>query len=195
MHRNKQYHFVPLLRDYAVQEEEVFVLWISIHILETWYESILSLFSSPPMRRHSQIAFKSMTSQHPFTRFTRFISSAAGHPLTFTLAITVVVVWIVTGPIFDYNTTWQLTINTFTTIVTFLMVFLIQSSQNRDNQAVQIKLDELIRSDADAHNALLDLEELTEAELIAVKEKYELLAQRARAGIKKGHDDKGIPEV
>ena len=147
------------------------------------------------MRRHSKIAFQSMTSRHPFTRFSRFIASTAGHPLTFTLAVTVVLVWVVTGPMFDYNTTWQLTINTFTTIVTFLMVFLIQSSQNRDNQAVQIKLDELIRSDADAHNALLDLEELTESELIAIKEKYELLAQRARAGIKKGRDDKGIPEI
>lgn len=146
------------------------------------------------MRRHTRLALQGMA-RRPFTVFSRFISSTAGHPLTFTLAVLIVLAWIVTGPIFDYNTGWQLTINTFTTVVTFLMVFLIQSSQNRDSQAVQIKLDELIRSDNDAHNALLDLEELSEAELVQIKNRYEKLAEAARRGLKTGKRDTGIPEV
>ena len=147
------------------------------------------------MRRYTRLAFRSISSKHPFTAFARFVSSNAGHPATFVLAVLVIVTWAVSGPIFDYNQTWQLTINTFTTIVTFLMVFLIQSSQNRDSQAVQIKLDELIRTDADAHNSLLNLEALSEAELIKIKEKYEKLAADARRGLSKGKSDLGIPNV
>ena len=90
------------------------------------------------------------------------------------------------GPIFGFNMTWQLTINTFTTIVTFLMVFLIQSSQNRDSQAMQIKLDELIRSDKDAHNTLLDLEELTEAELIKIKSVMNTWQKTRGAALRRG---------
>ncbi len=147
------------------------------------------------MRRHTKIRLMPLSAKHPFSTFSRFVSSAAGHPITFFLAVLVIITWVVTGPIFGFNMTWQLTINTFTTIVTFLMVFLIQSSQNRDSQAMQIKLDELIRSDKDAHNTLLDLEELTEAELIKIKERYEHLAEDARRGLAKGKSDKGIPEV
>ena len=147
------------------------------------------------MRRYTKLRLIPLSAKHPFSTFSRFVSSAAGHPITFFLAASVIVVWVITGPLFHYNTTWQLTINTFTTIVTFLMVFLIQSSQNRDSIAVQIKLDELIRSDEDSHNTLLDLEELSEAELIKIKDRYERLAEEARRGLTKGKSDKGIPEV
>lgn len=119
----------------------------------------------------------------------------AGRPVSFVLAASLIFGWILSGPLFGYSDTWQLMINTTTTIVTFLMVFLIQSSQNRDSAAVQIKLDELIRADEDAHNALLDLEELTEKELLAVKRKYEELAKQARAALRCGKSDTGIPEV
>lgn len=133
--------------------------------------------------------------RRPFSRFAKWIAATMGHPVAFCVALLVVAAWALSGEFFGYSDRWQLFINTGTTIMTFLMVFLIQNSQNRDSAAMQIKLDELIRADADAHNALLDLEELTEKELNAVKKKYEELARKARAGIKKGKKDTGIKEV
>lgn len=135
------------------------------------------------------------TSKKPFAAFSKIVSSAAGHPFTFVLACLIILAWAMAGQFFDYSDTWQLVINTGTTIVTFLMVFLIQNTQNRDSAAMQIKLDELIRSDKIAHNALLDLEELTEKELMLLKKKYEKLATEARAGLRKGKKDKGMPEI
>jgi low affinity Fe/Cu permease len=111
------------------------------------------------------------------------------------LAVAVVVVWAVTGPLFGFSNTWQLVINTGTTIVTFLMVFLIQSTQNRDSEAIQVKLDELIRSIQGAHTALLDLEELEEEELDRIHADYCRLAERARADLRRGKFDTGVPEV
>ena len=99
-----------------------------------------------------------------------------------------------TGPLFDYSDTWQLVINTGTTIVTFLMVFLIQNTQNRDTEALHIKLDELIRATEGAHNALLDLEELTQDELDVFRQRYMAIAQRAREGRSQGERDTGTPE-
>jgi low affinity Fe/Cu permease len=126
-----------------------------------------------------------MAKQHSsgswFTRFAKVTARATGHPLAFAAAFGVIVVWAVTGPVFGYSDTWQLVINTGTTIVTFLMVFLIQNTQNRDSEAVQIKLDELIRAVEGAENALLDLEELDECELDEMREKYLKMAEDARS--------------
>jgi low affinity Fe/Cu permease len=118
------------------------------------------------------------------TFFGRIASGAAramGHPLAFLLAVLSIVCWASTGPLFGFSDTWQLVINTSTTIVTFLMVFLIQNTQNRDSTAVQLKLDELIRALDGAHNTLLDLEELEEKDLEQLRDVYEELARRARA--------------
>jgi low affinity Fe/Cu permease len=104
-------------------------------------------------------------------------------------------VWIITGPLFKFSDTWQLVINTATTIITFLMVFLIQNTQNRDTQAIQIKLDELIRATQGAHNALMDLEELEEAQLDAFRAKYEALARNARAKVMDGSTDTDSPDA
>jgi low affinity Fe/Cu permease len=122
-------------------------------------------------------------------------SHFSGRPRVFSLAIGLVVVWLVTGPMFGFSDTWQLVINTGTTIITFLMVFLIQNTQNRDTEAIQVKLDELIRSTKGAHNALLDLEELEEGTLDAFKAKYEALASAARAELGHGVEDTGTPEA
>ena len=120
---------------------------------------------------------------------------ATGHPLGFGLAVLVIAAWALTGPMFGFSDTWQLVINTATTIVTFLMVFLIQNTQNRDSAAMQIKLDELIRATQSAHNALLDLEELSQEELDRFHEKYEALARRARKELHQGLGDDGSPDV
>ena len=122
-----------------------------------------------------------MTIAESFTRFAKATARASGHPLTFGLAVLVIFVWAVTGPLFHFSDTWQLFINTGTTIVTFLMVFLIQNTQNRDSVAMQIKLDELLRAVKGAHTALADLEDLTESELDAFKARYVRLAEAAKA--------------
>jgi len=134
-------------------------------------------------------------SQSWFTRFSKRTAQLSGRPATFLLAIALILAWIVTGPLFGYSDTWQLAINTGTTIITFLMVFLIQCTQNRDSEAVQVKLDELLRSTAGAHNALLDLEELEEHELDQILAGYSRLAKTARAALREGHADTGAPEV
>jgi low affinity Fe/Cu permease len=115
-----------------------------------------------------------------FTRLTKWTAHASGRPVTFIVAISVVCVWSLTGPLFGFSDTWQLVINTGTTIVTFLMVFLIQSTQNRDGEAIQVKLDEIIRAIGNAKNELLDLEELEEKDLEEIRKTYEELARKAR---------------
>ena len=119
-----------------------------------------------------------------FTRFAKWTSHATGRPLTFTLALGVIVAWAVTGPIFGFSDTWQLVINTSTTIVTFLMVFLIQNTQNRDSEALHVKLDEVIRALKHADNSLLCLEDLEEEELDAIREDYLRLAREAQSRLR-----------
>lgn len=130
-----------------------------------------------------------------FTRFTKSTSRATGRPLAFTLALGLIVVWAASGPLFRFSDTWQLVINTTTTVVTFLMVFLIQATQNRDSEAIQVKLDELIRSTEGAHTALLDLEELEESELDEIRERYQNLAERARKEMHEGKPDTRVIET
>ena len=131
----------------------------------------------------------------PFSRFAKWTAHTAGHPAAFGAAVLVIVGWAITGPVFHFSDTWQLVINTGTTIVTFLMVFLIQNTQNRDSAAMQLKLDELIRAAQGAHNALLDLEELAEDDLNRMRAHYEELARRARDELTRGLSDTGTPEV
>jgi low affinity Fe/Cu permease len=126
--------------------------------------------------------------------FAKRTSRYSGRPLTFVLAVATIVGWLITGPLFGYSDTWQLVINTATTIITFLMVFLIQNTQNRDTEAIQIKLDELIRATQGAHNALLDLEELDEAQLDFFRARYEALAEAARLAVARGEMDTDTPE-
>ena len=130
-----------------------------------------------------------------FSRAARWIARAAGQPAAFVTAVLIILIWLLTGPIFGFSDTWQLVINTGTTIITFLMVFLIQNTQNRDSEAVQVKLDELIRSMEGAHNALLDLEELSVEELDRIRNRYEELARHAREELRQGQRDTGTPEV
>ncbi|WNC94335.1 low affinity iron permease family protein [Paraburkholderia sp. FT54] len=130
-----------------------------------------------------------------FSKFSSYLSTMTGRPATFVLAVVMVIVWATTGPLFHYSDTWQPVINTSTTIVTFLMVFLIQNTQNRDTAAMQIKLDELIRALEGAHNALLDLEELEEKDLTRFRKHYEKLAEEARSALRAGGNDTDSPFV
>jgi low affinity Fe/Cu permease len=130
-----------------------------------------------------------------FSRLANLTAHAAGHPLGFAAALLAIFVWLVTGPIFGFSDTWQLVINTGTTIITFLMIFLVQNTQNRDNAAVQLKLDELIRAMEGAHNALLDLEGLEQEDLYLLRQRYERLAEKAREGLTRGLIDTDTPDV
>jgi low affinity Fe/Cu permease len=130
-----------------------------------------------------------------FTRTAKAAARATGRPITFIIAVTIILIWAATGPIFHFSDTWQLIINTGTTIITFLMVFLIQNTQNRDTEALQIKLDELLRSVETAHTVLLDLEELDDEELELIRKDYLALAKKAREGLRRGKDDTGIPSL
>jgi low affinity Fe/Cu permease len=128
-----------------------------------------------------------------FTRFAKKTAQLSGRPVAFGLALATILIWGITGPVFGFSDTWQLVINTGTTVVTFLMVFLIQNTQNRDTAAIQIKLDELIRV-SQAHNALMDLEELEEREIEQFRRRYAKLAAVARQKIGRGELDIDSPE-
>ncbi len=127
-----------------------------------------------------------------FGKIAKSAAHATGEPATFGLACMIIIVWALCGPLFGFSDTWQLVVNTSTTIITFLMVFLIQNAQNRDSAAIQLKLDELIRVSEGAHNSLLDLEELEERELELIRAKYEKLATSARKDLRTGESDLGL---
>jgi low affinity Fe/Cu permease len=131
----------------------------------------------------------------PFARFANSIAVGMGHPMAFVVAALIVVVWALTGPAAGFSDTWQLIINTGTTIITFLMVFLIQNTQNRDAHAMQLKLDELLRAVEGAHLAMMDLEELSDHELAEIRKRYSQLARKAREEMRRGGRDTGTPEV
>jgi low affinity Fe/Cu permease len=136
-------------------------------------------------KRDSKKSGKEKQSHSGFGDLARKVSSGAGSPLTFFLAVSVIVVWAITGPMFHYNDTWQLVINTGTTIVTFLMVFLIQNTQNRDSAAVQLKLDEIIRAIDAANDDAMGLEDKSQEELDELKQQYVDLANKTQATIEK----------
>ena len=130
-----------------------------------------------------------------FGQFARSAARSSGHPFTFVAAVLIIVGWAVTGPLFGFSDTWQLVINTGTTIITFLMVFLIQNTQNRDAQAMQVKLDELIRAVEGAHNALVNLEDRDDEELNGLRERYAALAAQARKDVANGDVDTQAIEI
>jgi low affinity Fe/Cu permease len=130
-----------------------------------------------------------------FASIARAISTLVGRPVAFIIACLLIVLWALTGPLFGFSDTWQLIVNTTTTIITFLMVFVIQNTQNRDTVAMQIKLDELIRATQGAHNAILDLEELDEEQLQDYLRRYEELAAAARKRLANGKLDTGSPDI
>ncbi|MGH8233263.1 MAG: low affinity iron permease family protein [Rhodanobacteraceae bacterium] len=136
-----------------------------------------------------------MKKRSVFVQFSNWASKKTGSSYAFALAVIVVIVWGVCGPVFHFSNTWQLVINTGTTIVTFLMVFLIQNSQNRESAAVQIKLDELVRAMEGAHNVLLDLEELDDDALDRHRARYRELAAEARKKRERGEEDMGASDI
>ena len=127
-----------------------------------------------------------------FARFAQHASHITGRPLTFVIAVAVVLTWAITGPLFGYSDTWQLAINTGTTIVTFLMVFVIQNTQNRDTAAMHIKIDELIRVTGRARNILIDLEELDDKDLELLRKDFERLAEEGR---RRAHSTGELPRA
>lgn len=135
-----------------------------------------------------------MVNSNLYTQIAKSISRITGRPSTFSLAVLVIILWLVSGPIFGFSDTWQLVINTGTTIITFLMVFLIQNTQNRDTAAIQLKLDELVRAHQGAHNAILDLEELDDEMIEAFRARYRRLASEARERLARGEADTDTPD-
>ena len=147
--------------------------------------------SSPVMRDIEPGALRTWR----FGNVARAISTLAGRPAAFAIAALLVILWAASGPFFGFSDTWQLVVNTSTTIITFLMVFVIQNTQNRDTAAIQIKLDELIRATQGAHNAILDLEKLEEEQLQGYLRRYEELAADARRRLEQGELDTDSPDI
>jgi low affinity Fe/Cu permease len=136
-----------------------------------------------------------MSQSSVYSAVAKSVARVAGRPITFTIALLTITVWLVSGPIFGFSDTWQLVINTATTIVTFLMVFLIQNTQNRDTEAIHLKLDELIRVTKGAHNVMLDIEQMEEKTLDGLRVRYEALAMAARDASKRGVSDTDAPDL
>ena len=137
------------------------------------------------MRRAHQEVVRSNNVNLWFSRFASRTATLVGHPYMFLIAVVVLVIWAASGPFFHFSDTWQLIINTGTTIVTFLVVFLIQNTQNRDAKALHLKLDELIRSHVPAHNDMIDIEKLSDEELENLRERYAALCEESDARAKR----------
>ena len=136
-----------------------------------------------------------MTRTSWYSRFSQAVARLSGRPRAFALVLVLTVAWALTGPLFHFSDTWQLVMNTISSVVTFLMVFVIQNSQNRQSEALQIKLDELIRATSGAHNVLLDLEELEVDELSKLRDRYIALARLARLEQRGGKPDTDTRET
>jgi low affinity Fe/Cu permease len=147
------------------------------------------------MKKNKKLKHKYLQHGGGFSSFARKIAYLSGQPATFVTAVLVIVGWASMGPVFHFSDTWQLVINTSTTIITFLMVFLIQNTQNRDSQAMQLKLDELIRAFEGAHTALIDLEELTDEEIVEIRNRYLKLASKGRSALRSGKTDTVVPPI
>lgn len=130
-----------------------------------------------------------------FVEISQKIAEAAGRPGCFIAAVAFILIWAVSGPLFGFSDTWQLVVNTSTTIITFLMVFLIQSTQNRDTEALHLKLDELIRATEGAHLALLDIEELEDDDFQAFRKMYAKIGKDARIHLAEGQNDVDVPDI
>ena len=130
-----------------------------------------------------------------FVKIAQGVGEVTGHPMSFAVAFGLILAWAVSGPLFGFSDTWQLVINTGTTIVTFLMVFLIQSTQNRDTEALHLKLDELIRATEGAHLALMDIEKLDDDEFQAFRKMYDEIAQKAKKRLNEGGNDINCPDI
>ena len=130
-----------------------------------------------------------------FTRFSRWAARWSGRPAAFMLALAAILVWAITGPLFEFSDTWQLVINTGTTIITFLMVFLIQNTQNRDTEALHLKIDELIRATSGAYNLLINLEEVDDDEMERFRQLYQALAIKAKEDLQEGMSPVDVPDV
>ena len=130
-----------------------------------------------------------------FVKVAQAVGEVTGHPFAFAIAVSLILIWAVTGPLFGFSDTWQLVINTGTTIITFLMVFLIQSTQNRDTEALHLKLDELIRATEGAHLALMDIEKLDDDEFQAFRKMYNDIAEKAKKNLDKGDNDINCPDI
>jgi low affinity Fe/Cu permease len=130
-----------------------------------------------------------------YSRFSQWVSRASGKPGAFASVLVLTAIWALIGPIFGFSDTWQLVMNTISSIVTFLMVFVIQNTQNRQTEAMQIKLDELIRATEGAHNALLDLEEVEDDQLVDLRTRYATLARTARVEISRRRHREGKPQA
>jgi low affinity Fe/Cu permease len=136
-----------------------------------------------------------MYPRSPFSRFAKSIAHATGHPLAFVIAALIIGGWLLAGPLFGYSDNWRQVIDAGPTIAAFLMVFLIQNTQNRDSAAMHLKLDELIRAVDGADSSLLDLEEMTERDLARLRARYQALARRARTDLQEGVHDTGSPMI
>lgn len=130
-----------------------------------------------------------------FSEFARWMAKELGLSITFVFAVALILIWLLTGPFFHFSDTWQLIINTATTIITFLMVFIIQNTQNRDTIAIQLKLDELLRAAKNTHNSLLKVEELPDEELEEMHKRYEDLASKIKMRMQQGQSDTGVLDI
>ncbi len=145
--------------------------------------------------RHGQTAVRSLTFLDRFDRVAKQTECFTGHPFAFAAALGFIVIWAVTGQLFDFGEGWKFTLVAVTSVVTFLMVFLIQNTQSRTRAALQLKLDELIRSTSGAHNVMLTLEDLSLEEIETFRTHYERLAMTARKKLRRGQADTSIPSI